>query len=164
MTDRLAGAEVVFPEIEDIVDIYYPLAKELLSFSDYPMPAFAWHKKEALESAIGAAKNGYYHSVAECAANFCYYCIKNHPFRDGNKRMGVIILISFLLLNGYRYRRGRGLSTRAIIHLAEHIADSHISKREVVLRDTVRWINRYFTLQAEQTPFMKLWARLRLQR
>lgn len=163
MADSSSIDPIIFPEIEDIVETYYPLARELLNFSHYPMPAFAWHKKENLESAIGAAKNGYYSTKAECAANLCYYCIKNHPFRDGNKRMGVIILISFLLLNGYRYRRGRHLSTGAIIHLAEHVADSDTKQRDQVLRYTVRWIERYFTLQAEQTPFMKLWGRLRLR-
>ena len=166
MTDKSPIAEsVVFPEIEDIVETYYPLAQELLHFTDYPMPAFAWHKKEGLEGAIGAAKNGYYRSLQECAANFGYYCIKNHPFRDGNKRMGVIILISFLLLNGFRYKRRRHLTTGAIIHLAEYIANSDSRHRLTVLRETVRWINRYFDFsETGPNQFWRLWNRLRLRR
>lgn len=165
MTDKGITLEwVVFPEIEDISEIYYPLARELLHFTDYPMPAFAWHKKEGLEGAIGAAKNGYYKSIQECAANFCYYCIKNHPFRDGNKRMGVIILVSFLLLNGFHYKRRKHLSTHAIIHLAEYIANSDSRKRVTVLRTTVKWIHRYFEFhESEIGPFMRLWNRLRLR-
>jgi death-on-curing protein len=30
-----------------------------------------------------------------------YFCIKNHPFEDGNKRMGIFALITYLADNGY---------------------------------------------------------------
>jgi death-on-curing family protein len=30
-----------------------------------------------------------------------YFCIKNHPFEDGNKRMGIFVLIIYLAKNGY---------------------------------------------------------------
>ena len=30
-----------------------------------------------------------------------YLCIKNHPFEDGNKRMGIFSLLLYLYKNGY---------------------------------------------------------------
>jgi death-on-curing family protein len=30
-----------------------------------------------------------------------YLCIKNHPFEDGNKRMGIFALTIYLAKNGY---------------------------------------------------------------
>lgn len=30
-----------------------------------------------------------------------YFCIKNHPFEDGNKRMGIFALLIYLAKNGY---------------------------------------------------------------
>jgi len=35
------------------------------------------------------------------AAMLYYLCIKNHPFEDGNKRMGIFTLIIYLAKNGY---------------------------------------------------------------
>lgn len=32
---------------------------------------------------------------------FCYGLISNHPFHDGNKRIGALVLLTLLDLNGY---------------------------------------------------------------
>lgn len=40
-----------------------------------------------------------YKSVEMKAARLCYALIRNHPFIDGNKRIGVLAMLTFLELN-----------------------------------------------------------------
>lgn len=58
-----------------------------------------------LESAVlRAQQRAYYDSgatVAAIAASLGWGLIKNHAFVDGNKRIGLVSLVSFLKLNGY---------------------------------------------------------------
>jgi death-on-curing protein len=40
-----------------------------------------------------------YPTIESKAARLCYSLINNHPFLDGNKRIGILILIIFLEIN-----------------------------------------------------------------
>ncbi len=42
-----------------------------------------------------------YPTLVSKASMLYYLCIKNHPFEDGNKRMGIFALIIYLAKNGY---------------------------------------------------------------
>ncbi len=42
-----------------------------------------------------------YPTVAEGAAALCFSLVMNHPFIDGNKRVGHAAMETFLVLNGY---------------------------------------------------------------
>ncbi len=42
-----------------------------------------------------------YPTLVSKASMLYYFCIKNHPFEDGNKRMGIFVLIIYLSKNGY---------------------------------------------------------------
>lgn len=41
-----------------------------------------------------------YPSVQQKAARLCHSLVKNHPFIDGNKRVGVHVMLVFLSVNG----------------------------------------------------------------
>lgn len=63
---------------------------------------------ELLKSALGmpAATYGgeYLHTdVYEMAAAYLFHLVKNHPFVDGNKRVGAVAALVFLSLNGYDF-------------------------------------------------------------
>jgi death-on-curing protein len=45
-------------------------------------------------------------SAPELAASYAIGIVKNHPFLDGNKRVGFTVAILFLELNGHRFRAG----------------------------------------------------------
>ena len=58
-----------------------------------------------LESALEAPFQGFgetdaYPSLQQKAARLCYGLVKNHPFVDGNKRIGAHAMLVFLALNG----------------------------------------------------------------
>src|SRR6185295_13549027 len=42
-----------------------------------------------------------YPTLVEKAAALCFSIVSNHPFTDGNKRVGHAAMETFLLLNGY---------------------------------------------------------------
>lgn len=58
-----------------------------------------------LESALSAPFQGFggvdaYPSIQQKAARIGYGLVKNHPFVDGNKRIGAHAMLVFLALNG----------------------------------------------------------------
>lgn len=58
-----------------------------------------------LESAINAPFQTFsgeelYHTLMQKAARLGYSLVNNHPFIDGNKRIGIHIMLVFLALNG----------------------------------------------------------------
>ena len=58
-----------------------------------------------LESALAAPKHLARYgdpSVWELAAAYCEGLLQNHPFADGNKRVGLLAARAFLFKNGYR--------------------------------------------------------------
>lgn len=44
--------------------------------------------------------NELYPTIQRKAANLCYSLINNHAFNDGNKRIGILAMLTFLELNG----------------------------------------------------------------
>lgn len=59
-----------------------------------------------MESALERPKNLHYYtgnaSLSDIAAAYCHGIVKNHPFVDGNKRMGLGLCEMFLLSNGFK--------------------------------------------------------------
>jgi death-on-curing protein len=63
---------------------------------------------ELLKSALGMPSATYsgefLHTDAyEMAAAYLFHLVKNHPFLDGNKRVGAVAALIFLALNGYDF-------------------------------------------------------------
>jgi death-on-curing protein len=54
-----------------------------------------------LEAALYRPQTGYYEDVIEEAAALWESLAMNHPFVDGNKRVAVAAMITFLAINGY---------------------------------------------------------------
>jgi death-on-curing protein len=61
---------------------------------------------ELLKSAIGMPSATYggqflHTDIYEMAAAYLFHLVKNHPFVDGNKRVGAVAAFVFLALNGF---------------------------------------------------------------
>ena len=54
----------------------------------------------ALEAAVFRPQTGYYNDLGEEAAALLESLVNNHPFVDGNKRVGFAAAHTFLLMNG----------------------------------------------------------------
>jgi len=60
-----------------------------------------------LESALARPQNLFAYGedvdMASLAASYAFGLAKNHPFLDGNKRTALVVSVTFLNLNGYRF-------------------------------------------------------------
>ena len=56
----------------------------------------------ALDSALYRPQSGYYEDIIAEAAALWESMTVNHPFIDGNKRIGFAVTDTFLRVNGYR--------------------------------------------------------------
>lgn len=61
---------------------------------------------DLLKSAIGLPSATYggeflHTDIFEMAAAYLFHLVKNHPFVDGNKRVGAVSGLVFLILNGF---------------------------------------------------------------
>ena len=59
-----------------------------------------------------------YPSLLQKAARLCFGLVKNHPFLDGNKRIGVHIALVFLALNGVELQYSQVELSDVILRLA----------------------------------------------
>jgi death-on-curing protein len=62
--------------------------------------------------------NDLYPTVEAKAAAVCFSLVKNHPFVDGNKRVGHAAMETFLVLNGWELFADAGDSEETILSLA----------------------------------------------
>ncbi len=80
-----------------------------------------------------------YPTVIEKAAALCFSLIRNHPFVDGNKRVGHAALEMFLIPNGYIIDATVDVQERIILGAAS----GEVSREQLVewLREHTRELN-----------------------
>ncbi len=79
--------------------------------------------RRALESAVAQPEMSFdgedlYSSLAEKAAALGHSLIQNHPFVDGNKRIGHAAMEVFLMLNGYEVKASTDEQEQLILSVA----------------------------------------------
>lgn len=77
----------------------------------------------ALESAINQPRLTFdqtdlYPDILTKAAALCFFLVNNHPFVDGNKRIGHAAMETFLILNGFEIEASVDEQERIILQLA----------------------------------------------
>jgi prophage maintenance system killer protein len=76
-----------------------------------------------------------YPTVESKAAHLLYFVIKNHPFSDGNKRIGSFLFVEFLNRNGRLVRNGEAVvNDVGLAALALLVAESAPKDKEVMIR------------------------------
>lgn len=75
-----------------------------------------------------------YPSVPEKAANLLYFVIKDHPFYDGNKRIGALLFVLFLTINNCHLAKNgeTKISDRALTAITLLIAESEPREKELI--------------------------------
>lgn len=72
-------------------------------------------------------RNDLYPDILEKASQLCYSLIENHPFVDGNKRIGVHLTLLFLKLNNIE----SDYSQQELIDFGLEVASGKISKDDI---------------------------------
>ncbi len=82
-------------------------------------------------------------SVEEKAGNLLYYVIKDHPFSDGNKRIGSFLFILFLSKNNILYKANAELriNDNALVSLALLTASSDPKQKELMVKLVVNLLS-----------------------
>ena len=83
-----------------------------------------------------------YPSIEEQAAHLLYFIIKNHPFTDGNKRIGAFLFIWFLDKNKHRFKKSGELkiNDNALVALALLVAQSNPAEKELMIKLITRFV------------------------
>jgi len=96
--------------------------------------------ENVLESALARPQQKWHYAdntdVPMLAAAYAFGLVKNHPYRDGNKRIGFLAMVTFLGMNGYELE-----ATDAEV-VAEILALADGSVSEDALAD---WIRQHST-------------------
>ncbi len=72
--------------------------------------------------------------VDAMAAAYLFHLVQNHPFCDGNKRVGVVAALVFLLLNGRDFRAPEDDLADMVLRVASGKAD-----KATVIRFVRKW-------------------------
>ena len=92
--------------------------------------------ENVLESALARPQQKWHYAermdIATLAAAYGFGLVKNHPYRDGNKRIGFLALVTFLGINGYDLKATDAEVIAEILALA----DGRVS--EETLADWIR--------------------------
>jgi death-on-curing protein len=89
--------------VKEVTHITFKMAQELLSFNE-PIPDFSTRTPNILESCLATPFQTFggkflYPGFLTRAGMLFYFMIKNHPFENGNKRIAITTLFTFLFAN-----------------------------------------------------------------
>lgn len=112
------------------------LKKELLAKGE-ATDLFGQEHGKGLAGILGAIHQTFggrdlYPSVEEKAANLLYFVIKDHPFADGNKRIGSFLFILFLGMHGLP--AADDFDNRGLVALALLTATSNPDQKDILIR------------------------------
>lgn len=109
------------------------LKSDLLSRNE-ATPLFGFEREKGLESILNNIDQTFggaplYKTIEEKAAHLLYFMIKDHPFTDGNKRIGSFIFLLYLNLQNMPVK----LNDNGLLALALLIAQSDPSQKEIII-------------------------------
>ncbi len=111
---------------------------------------FANEKDNSFQGILGAVVQTFggqylYPSIEAQAAHLLYFVIKNHPFSDGNKRVGAFLFVWFLEKNRYLLKKSGELkiNDNALVAIALMVAQSDPADKEIMIQLVIRLIAEY---------------------
>ncbi len=98
-------------------------------------PLFGQERGDALQGILGSIEQtmfgeSLYRTREEKAAHLLYFVIKDHPFSDGNKRIGSFLFLLYLQQEGM----AMNINENALTALALLIAESNPINKELMIR------------------------------
>lgn len=121
-------------EPQDFEFLCFNLARAFMTYEE-PIPNYSTRDNGLLESALGAPRQTFggkllYPTLIEQTAILFYSLIKNHPFRNGNKRIAVMALLAFLSLN----KKWISVHPTTLYKLAIEVSESNPKERARILK------------------------------
>ena len=139
-----------YPDEADVEEVASVLSSELFpgyeSTTDFQL--LGPDGQRMLSSALGIVRQSYYRTLYDKAGALLRSLIKNHPYKDGNKRMGMALTTVFLLMNGHIFLP----TSKEMLTYALQIAKS---EPDVGWREVAAWI-RDHTYPLKKDPIAAL--------
>ncbi|MEK6616998.1 MAG: virulence protein RhuM/Fic/DOC family protein, partial [Bacteroidota bacterium] len=146
-TDKLNENITYEIKYDEAVIAITELKKQLLKKKE-ATDIFGNRKDESFKGTLGNIVQTFggkylYPSIEEQAAHLLYFVIKNHPFSDGNKRIGAFLFIWFLEKNKHRFKKNGELkiNDNALVALALLVAQSNPDDKEIMVKLIMNLIN-----------------------
>jgi prophage maintenance system killer protein len=115
-----------------------------LAMSGVNTSLFGQERETQLEAILGNVEQTFggkplYPSVQARAAHLLYFLVKDHPFLDGNKRIGTLLFLEYLRRNGMLVREDGSLrlADNAMVALALLVAESEARHKDLMIRLTL---------------------------
>ena len=130
---KISGGRLDIRQVRKAIGV---LKRELLAKGE-ATNLFGNERSDHLEGIIGSVYQTFggqdlYPSREEKAANLLYFIVKDHPFTDGNKRIGSFLFVLFLDLN--KLRSTGMFDNKALVALTLLTAASDPVQKEVLIR------------------------------
>ncbi len=130
-------------KIIEVEQILHNLTRELMTW-DEPIPEFGTRFHGVLESCLTVPFQKYgdkflYKEFMDRAAILFYLLIKNHPFRNGNKRIAMTTLFYFL----HKNRRWIVVDNQELYNFAKWVAESNPKLKDAVTEGIKTFLKNY---------------------
>lgn len=118
---------------EDSLKSISLLKSELITRQEATL-LFGQEREKALKGILGNIEQTFgkiplYKSIEEKAAHLLYFIIKDHPFTDGNKRIGSFLFLLYLNLQNISVK----LNENGLLALALLVAQSDPAQKEIMI-------------------------------
>ena len=137
---NLNGVVTYQIEYDEAVQAIEILKSELIQKNE-ATPLFGNQKDKSFEGILRRILqtfdgNYLYPTIEEQSAHLLYFVIKNHPFSDGNKRIGAFLFVWFLEKNSHllKHNGERKINDNALTALALLVAQSNPEDKELMIR------------------------------
>jgi len=129
--------------LKEVEYIAFKLAREKLSF-DEPIPDFSTRFPNILESCLATPFQSFsgkslYPTFISKASILFYLLIKNHPFRNGNKRIAMTVLFVFL----YKNNKWLKVDTQELYNFTVWVAQSPRTVKDETVKATEKFLRKY---------------------
>jgi death-on-curing family protein len=128
--------KISFDEAIEAID---GLKKRLMSLKE-ATPLFGSLKDYSFDGILGNIVQSFdgkylYQSIEEQAAHLLYFIVKNHPFVDGNKRIGAFMFIWFLQKNHHHLKKDgeKKVNDNALVAITLMVAQSLPDQKDIMI-------------------------------
>lgn len=131
--------------IKEVEYLSFRLARETMSFNE-PIPDFSTRFPNILESCLATPFQTFggrslYSTFLAKASILFYLLIKNHPFQNGNKRIAMTTLFTFL----HKNVKWLKVDTQELYNFAVWVASSPPKLKDETVKAVEKFIRTYLT-------------------
>lgn len=109
--------EITFLSLAEVIEIHQD---QIVRYGGQPGTRDLGLLESALAMPAATFGGGFLHTdIFEMAAAYLFHLVQNHPFIDGNKRVGAVAAIVFLTLNGCDFDAPPGALYDFVMALAQ---------------------------------------------